>query len=151
MLLAGQSLQTIERKGKQDVTSLFARKQKLSAAIPMDPTSQCLQESLLLDKSINKKYTTEHEKAEEDLSHVVLVASVFANIQIYRYSYLLGLMITFFNASSAFSAHVLTLTLFLDDANPGMAALFSIMRSCATCAINTLGFFYVSDRLIYSL
>jgi hypothetical protein len=131
---------------------MFARKQKLCAAIPVDPPSQCLQDKLL-EKSNNEKYTKvhQHEESEEDPSLVVVSSPVLANIQFY--SFLLGLMkMAFFFASSVFQAYVLTLAMFGGDANPGMGTSFSIMWSFSTSAISTLGFFYALDKLkIYPL
>jgi hypothetical protein len=87
----------------------------------------------------------QHKKTKEDPSLVVVSSPVLGKIQ--SYSFLLGLLMTAFcNASSAVSAHVLPL--FGNDTAPGMATLFSIMWSCTTSAINTLGFYYALDRLI---
>jgi hypothetical protein len=60
-------------------------------------------------------------------------------------------MIGFLNASN-FSAHVPTLALLGDDADPRMVALFCNMLSCSfTCTINILCFFRVLDRLMHPL
>jgi hypothetical protein len=120
---------------------MFARKQTLCAGIPMDSPSQCLQEALL--QECNEQSTKVHQ-------HLVVDSSVLAIIQFC--SFLLGLMMMdFFIASSAFSAHVLTLTMFGDDADPVMVTLFSSMLSCSTIGISTLCLISAFDRLVYPL
>jgi hypothetical protein len=120
---------------------MFARKETLCAGIPMDPPSQYLQEVLL--EECNEQSAKVHQ-------HVVIDSPVLARIQFC--SFLLGLMMmAFFIASSAFSAHALTLTIFGDDADPGMVTLFSSMLSCSTIGISTLGLIYAFDRLVYPL
>jgi hypothetical protein len=130
---------------------MFARKQKLCAAIPMDPPSpsQCLQEPLM--KKYNEKYTKvhQHERAEEDQSFVVVGAPVMVTIQ--SCSFLLGLMIALFLELSIFSAHFLTLAMFGDDADPDVVKMFSTMlSSCFTSVIITLGFLHALDRYLLS-
>jgi hypothetical protein len=115
---------------------MFAMKQKLCTAIPMDPPSQCLQEPLL-EKSNNEKYTKvhQHEKSEEEPSHVGVSSPILANIQ--SYSFLLGLMLAFF----ALSAQVLTLAFMV-------TTLFSRLSRLFTSVIITFIFIRASDRLI---
>jgi hypothetical protein len=82
----------------------------------------------------------QHEKAEEDLSPVVVGSRVLVYVQ--SCSFLLGLMMAFFDASS-----VLTLAIFGDDADPVMGPLFSIVWSCSSVIIS-LGFLHVFHRLL---
>jgi hypothetical protein len=81
--------------------------------------------------------------------HVEVGSPVLARIQFC--CFLLGLNIAFFNISSDFLAHVLTLTVFGADAGLGMAFLFSSMLTCSTIGIDTLVLIYAFDRLIYPL
>jgi hypothetical protein len=125
---------------------MFARKQTLCAAIPMDPPSQCLQEPLL-EKSVSEKSTKMHQ--HEEMSLVVDGSPVLANIQFY--SFLLGLMIGFFTESSALSAQVLISAAFGDDAD--MVTLLSIIFSCfaSLTPFITLGFTRALVGLLYFL
>jgi hypothetical protein len=130
---------------------MFARKQKLCAAIPMDPPSQCLLQEPLLEKS-NETYANvhQHEKAEEDPSLVVVGSPVLANIQ--TCSFLLGLLIALFSESITFLVHVLTLAMFGNDTDRDMVTLFSGMLSgCITGVIIALSFFRALDRYYPSL
>jgi hypothetical protein len=125
---------------------MFAGKQMLCAAIPMEPPSQCLLQEPLLEKS-SEAYANvhQHEKAEEVPSLIVVDSSVLANIQ--PCSFLLGLLIAFFIESTIFSVHVLTLAMFGNDDDPDIVTLFSNMLSgCFTSVIIILGFFHVLDR-----
>jgi hypothetical protein len=122
---------------------MFAREQKLFAAIPMDP--QYLQEPLFEKSNEESTKVHQHEKAEEDPSLVVVRSSKLANIQ--PCSFLLGLMIAFF----ALSAHVLTLAMFDDDADPGRVNLFSRIIRLFTSVIITFGFIRASDGFVYHL
>jgi hypothetical protein len=122
--------------------SMFARKQKLCVAIPMDPSLQCLQEPLLLEKSGGKSTKVhQHEEAEEDLSLVVVGSPVLANVK--ACSFLLGLMLAFFDVSSA-----LTLATLSCDANPGMVTLLSVVWSCFTSVIITFGIYRSFHKLL---
>ena len=116
---------------------MFAREQKLSAAIPMDP--QSLPHFEKSDELSTK--VPQHEKAEEDDPSLVVLASSSELANLQPYSFLLGLMIAFF----AFSAHALTLALFDDDADPGTVTLFSRISRLLTSVIITFGFIRASD------
>jgi hypothetical protein len=121
---------------------MFARKQKICVAIPMDPPQRLLQEPLLLFEKSSEKATKvhRHEKAEEDLSLVVVGSPSLANIK--SYSFLLGLMMAFFESSI-----ILIWAIFGDDADPDMVRLFSIVWSCSSVTIS-LRFFHALDRLL---
>jgi hypothetical protein len=125
---------------------MFARKQKSCTASPVDAPSQCLRDSLL-EKSNTTKYRKVHQ---EDSSHVVNGSPVLANIE--SSSFLLGLLIGVFIEANAFSANILTLALFGDDADPRMVTIVSTILTCSfTCVISILCFFHALDRLMYLL
>jgi hypothetical protein len=81
----------------------------------------------------------QHEKAEEDLSLVVVGSPAY----IHACSFLLGLMMAFFDASS-----VSTLAIFGCDAEPNIFTLFYILGTCFTSVIISIGFYRVFDRLV---
>jgi hypothetical protein len=123
---------------------MFAREQKLFAAIPMDP--QYLQEPLF-EKSNDEsaEVHSKHEKDQEDPSLEVVSSFELANIQPYSFS--LGLMIAFL----AFSAHALTLAMAGDDADPGRVLQFSRISRLFTSVIITFGFIRASDGFVSHL
>jgi hypothetical protein len=122
---------------------MFAREQKLFAAIPMDP--QDLQEPLFDSSAEESTKMHQHEKDEENPSVVVVSTSELANIQPCSFS--LGLIIALF----ALSTHVLTLAMFGDDADPGRVILFSRIGRFFTSFIITFGYIRASDALVYHL
>jgi hypothetical protein len=134
---------------------VIVRKQKLFVAIPMDPPSQCLlQEPLLLLEKSSEKSTKvhHHEEAEEDLSLVMVGPPVvLANIP--ARSFLLGLMMAFSNASSAYLARILILAIFGDNTDPDMVSLFSMVWSSFTSFLIIIGlrFSGAFDRLVVYL
>jgi hypothetical protein len=127
--------------------SMSARKQHLFAAVPVDPPSEWLQESLL------EKYDGKSTKVQQDENHedrsLTVGSPVLANIQ--ECSFLLGLMIGFFVESSALSAHVLVVAMIGDYVDPNMVTLLSILWSAFTSVLPfiTLRFIRSLVSLIY--
>jgi hypothetical protein len=128
------------------LATMFARKPKLCTAIPVNPPSQCLQETLL-EKSSNKcAKVHQHGTAEEDPSLLVVASPELANIQ--SCSFLLGLIIAFCIEANAWSAHAVALAMLGDDADPDTVILLYIMGGCFTTVIITLCLIRTLERLI---